>query len=159
MNTTITDKTILFSKKGLKELKKSIAQLERDRQKELQSLRESDKSLGRDERLSRIEKIANLEMIEAELEDKKMILASAKLLPSKRDRLKVAIGSVVELIDKRGRMFRFKIVDSKEVNPSDGRISALSPLGQSLLGKNVQDVIELNNNDKKTNWFKLIKIT
>lgn len=157
MNTTITDK-ILFSKKGLKELKRAIAQLERDRQKELQLLRESDKSLSRDERLSRIEKISNLEMIESELEDKKALLANAKLIPAKRNRLQVAIGSVVELIDKHGRLLRYKIVNSSEVDPSDGRISALSPLGQSLLGRNVQDVVELGNG-KRENWFKLIKIT
>lgn len=158
MNTTITDKSILFSKKGLKELKRAIAQLERDRLRELQSLRESDKSLGRDERLSRIEKISNIEMIESELEDKKTLLANAKLLPSKRNRLQVAIGSVVELIDKQGKLLRYKIVNSNEVNPSDGRISALSPLGQSLLGRNVTDVVEFGNG-KKTNQFKLIRIT
>lgn len=158
MNTTITDKTILFSKKGLKELKRAIAQLERDRLHELQSLRESDKSLGRDERLSRIEKISNIEMIESELDDKKALLASAKLLPSRRSRLQVAIGSVVELIDKQGRLLRYKIVNSSEVNPSDGRISALSPLGQTLLGHNVKDVVEFGNG-KRTNQFRLIRIS
>lgn len=158
MNTTVTDKTILFSRKGLKELKRSIAQLERDRLRELQSLRDLDKSLGRDERLDRIEKISNLELIEAELDDKKSLLANAKLLPSRRSRLQVAIGSVVEIIDKHGQLFRYKIVNSSEVNPSDGRISALSPLGQSLLGRNVQDVVKLGDG-KKANIFKLIRIT
>lgn len=158
MNTTVTDKTILFSRKGLKELKRSIAQLERDRLRELQSLRDLDKSLGRDERLDRIEKISNLELIESELDDKRALLANAKLLPSKRSRLQVAIGSVVEIIDKRGHLFRYKIVNSSEVNPSDGRISALSPLGQSLLGRNVQDVVKLGDG-KKANIFKLVRIT
>jgi transcription elongation GreA/GreB family factor len=54
----------------------------------------------------------------------------------------VAIGSVVDLIDTQGKLIRYTIVDSLEANPSDGRISVKSPLGQSLLGKQIQDVIE-----------------
>src|SRR5680860_1304194 len=109
MKTTITDKTILLSKKGMKELKKTITQLEHDRQQELKSLRELDKTLDRDDRLSRIERLSNIESIESELNDKKLILSTAKLLPAKRTRLQVAIGSVVELIDKHGHLFRYKI--------------------------------------------------
>lgn len=157
MNTTITDKTILLSKKGMKELKKSIIQLEHDRQKTLQSLRELDKTLGRDERLSRIEKLSNLEGIEAELDDKNIVLSNAKLLPTKRNRLQVAIGSVVDLIDRHGHLFRYTIVDSIEANPSDGRISTASPLGQSLIGRTVRDIVEWRNG-KYFNQFQLVRI-
>ena len=157
MNTTITNKTILLSKKGMKEFKKAIIQLEHDKRKALQSLHELDKTLGRDERLSRIEKMAILEGIEAELDDKKLVLANAKLLPSKRTRLQVAIGSVVDLIDKHGHLFRYTIVDSIEANPSDGRISTQSPLGQSLIGRTVTDIIRWKNG-KYFNQFQLVRI-
>jgi transcription elongation factor GreA len=157
MNTTITNKTILLSKKGMKEFKKAIIQLEHDRRKALQSLHELDKTLGRDERLSRIEKMAILEGIEAELDDKKLVLASAKLMPTKRTRLQVAIGSVVDLIDKHGHLFRYTIVDSIETNPSDGRISTQSPLGQSLIGRTVKDIISWKNG-KYFNQFQLVRI-
>ena len=157
MNTTITDKTILLSKKGMKELKKTIIQLEHDKQQELKSLRELDKTLDRDDHLSRIERLSNIESIESELNDKKLILSTAKLLPTKHTRLQVAIGSVVDLIDKHGHLFRYTIVDSIEANPSDGRISTLSPLGQSLVGRTVRDIIEWGNG-VKTNQFQLIRI-
>lgn len=157
MNTTITEKTILLSKKGMKELKKAIIQLEHDRQKTLQQLRELDKTLGHDERLDRIEKLAILESIETEIDDKKLALANAKLLPSKRTRLQVAIGSVVDLIDKHGHMFRYTIVDSIEANPSDGRISTASPLGQSLIGRTVRDIVEWRNGNY-FNRFQLVRI-
>jgi transcription elongation GreA/GreB family factor len=142
MNTTVADKTILLSKKGMKELKREISQLERDHLKTLQSLRELEKTSDREERLERIEKLSVLENIESELADKKLILASAKLAPRKPTPLQVAIGSVVDLIDKQGRLLRFTIVDSLEANPSDGRISFLCPLGQNLIGKTVHDIIE-----------------
>ena len=157
MNTTIIEKTILLSKKGMKELKKSISQLEHDRQKALQSLRETEKTLIREERLNRVEKLAQLESIEAELADKRLIFASAKLLPAKRTRLQVAIGSVVDLIDRSGNLFRYTIVDSIEANPSDGRISILSPLGKSLVGRTVRDIIEWGNGSK-IHQFQLVRI-
>jgi transcription elongation factor GreA len=138
MNTT---ETVYLSKKGMKELKKIVSQLERDRQKTIRELHDQDKTDNHDERLARIEKLAQLDTIEAELADKKTLLTTAKLYPRKRDALKVAIGSVVELIDKNGRKVIYTIVDSVEADPSDGRISAKSPLGQTLLGKTISDTI------------------
>lgn len=157
MKTTITDKTILLSKKGMKELKKNIAQLEHDKQKALQALREIDKTLDHDGRLDQIEKVSYLESIEAKLEDKRLILSSARLLPTRRARLRVALGSMVDLIDKQGHLLRFTLVDSLEADPSDGRISILSPLGRNLIGKTVRDIVECCNG-KRTNQFWLIRI-
>lgn len=134
---------ILLSKKGMKELRKRIAQLEHNQKAAIQALREMDKGSAHEERLEHIERLSYLESIESELADKRLLLASAKLLPSKRTRLKVAIGSVVDLIDQQGRLFRYTIVDSFEANPSDGRISIESPLGRNLLGKTIKDTIDL----------------
>ncbi len=155
MNTTLIDKTILLSKKGMKELKKKIAQLSHDRSRTLQTLRELDKSFGHEERLERIEKLSVLEGIESELADKKMILENAQILPTERTRLQVAIGSVVDLIDKHGHLFRYTIVDSIEADPSDGRISTLSPLGKNLIGKTVTETVKWGSGN---NWFKLVRI-
>ena len=151
-------KTIFLSKKGMKELKKQISHLERDQDKAMAELRELDKTDGHDERLARIEKLAAIEVIDSELNDKKMYLGAAKQLPRKRDALKVAIGSVVDLIDQQGRMVRYTLVDSLEANPSDGRISILSPLGQSLVGKTVQQTIEWTTSKLHTNQLQLVRI-
>lgn len=139
MNTT---KTIFLSKKGMKELKKGIARRERDRQDAYKRLRSLDKTGHRDERLARIELLATIETLDSEIADKKMTLDHAKQLPRKRDALKVAMGSVVDLLDTSGRIVRYTLVDSIEANPSDGRISVKSPLGRSLVGKQIQDVVE-----------------
>lgn len=155
MNTT---ETIYLSKKGMKELKKAIAQLERDRHKTILELHEQDKTDGHDERLARVEKLAQLESIENELEEKKSLQLVAQLYPRKRDALKVAIGSVVELIDNSGRQVVYTIVDSIEANPSDGRISVKSPLGQSLIGKTISDTISWGK-DLRNAQFQLIKIS
>lgn len=164
MNTTITTQdtetrqTILLSKKGMKELRKSVAQLEHGRLAAIRGLRECDKTTGHDDRFERIERLARLEAIEAELHEKQRALSQAKLIPSRRARIKVAVGSVVDLIDQQGRLFRYTLVESIEANPSDGRISAKSPLGSSLVGKTVKDVIEWGNGTAH-GTMKLVRIT
>ena len=153
-----TSKTLYLSKKGIKELKKSIAQLERDLQKARLDLRELDKSTAREERMIYSEKIGQLEIIESDLLEKRTQIQHAKLLPRKRDAMKVALGSVVDLIDSTGRLVRYQIVDSLEANPSDGRISADSPLGQTLVGRTIKDTIEWGRG-LKTQQFKLVAIS
>lgn len=138
MNTTTTT---YLSKKGMKELKKDVSRLERDQQTIIRELRDLDKTDGHDERLARIEKLAQLEATETELLEKQTLLDNAKLFPRKRDALVVAAGSVVDMVDASGRMIRYTIVESIEANPFDGRISVKSPLGQSLLGKTISDTI------------------
>jgi len=160
MNTTITTtehKTILLSKKGMKELRKNISQLEHDRQAMIRGLHEIDKSTGHDDRLERIERLARLEAIESELAEKKTMSLDAKLLPTKRARMKVAMGSVVDLIDQQGKLFQYTLVDTIEANPSDGRISVISPLGQSLLGKTAHDIVEWSSG-RKSNKLQLVRI-
>lgn len=138
---TREQKTILLSKKGMKELKKAVSKLERKQQRIIKELHELDKTDNHEHRLARVEKLAELEIVESQLADKQMYLATAKLFPRKRDAIKASLGSVVELVDSRGRMIRYTLVDSIEANPSDGRISISSPLGQSLIGKRIQETI------------------
>ncbi len=157
MSTNQTERTLLLSKKGMKELKKSITTLEHDLHRARQNLRELDKTTGHDDRFERIEKLSLLENLEAELTDKQLILSTAKLLPTKRARLQVAIGSVVDLIDQQGRLFRYTIVDSLEANPSDGRISIASPLGKSLVGKTARDFVEWSSG-MRANRLQLVRI-
>ncbi len=142
MEPTTTSSTILLSKKGMKELKKSVTKLEHRRDMALADIRNLDKIDNHEQRLERIEKLAQLEIIESELADKKQLLERAKLFPRKRDALRASLGSVVELIDMQGRLFRYTLVDSIEADPSDGRISIHSPLGQNLIGKKIRETIE-----------------
>lgn len=140
--TTTETTALLLSKKGMKEIRRTIHQLESDRRHIIIGLHELDRESGHDDRLERIERLSRLESTEAELFEKRHILHHAKLLPSKRARMRVALGSVVSLIDQKGRMMQYTLVNTIEANPSDGRISVVSPLGQSLIGKSAQEVIE-----------------
>ncbi len=132
----------LISKKGYHELKKSVSELEHELTMIQLDLRSIDKSSNRDSILERTEKLARLSYSEEILISKRLLLANSRIMPTRRARLRVAMGSVVDLIDQQGRLFRYTIVDSFEANPSDGRISIDSPLGQGLLGKTIKDIVE-----------------
>lgn len=137
-----TTSTIYLSKKGMQELRKQIKRLEHNLSRAQNDLRDIEKSKGHDERLERVEKLASIDAIQTELSEKKQTLAHAKQLPRKRDTIKVVLGSVVELIDAQGRQVRYMLVDSLEADPSAGRISIRSPLGQKLLGSQIQDIVQ-----------------
>lgn len=155
---TATKSYILLSKKGMHELRQSIQQLERDRVQAIKNLKDAERTTGHDDRLDRNEKLMQLEAIEDELVEKRSLLTNARLTPSKRARVKVAIGSVVDLIDQQGRLFRYTIVESVEANPSDGRISADSPLGSNLIGKTVKDMVEWSTKSR-SNQLRLVSIS
>ena len=133
---------IFLSKKGFKELKKELQSLEKKLVSITQQLHSTDKRQNREARQERGELLFELEAIEQEISEKNTLLARAKLLPAKRNRVKVALGSVVDLIDQHGKRVRYTLVNSIEANPSDGRISVDSPLGKTLIGRSIRDTFE-----------------
>ena len=80
---------------------------------------------------------------ESEINEKNFQIHNSKILPrSKKISSKVSIGSFVELFDRAtGRIMKFRIVESLEANPLIGKISAESPLGKSVLGRTVNEII------------------
>jgi|GEM_PF-4862714 hypothetical protein len=77
MNTT---EVIYLTKKGLKELKRQIARLERRQKQILAKLRTLDKRGSRFSVRERVEKLNILETIKTELTEKKRALARVKLI-------------------------------------------------------------------------------
>ena len=129
---------IYLSKQGMKELKKKISALENNQKKYEAQLRKGEM---RDDSLARSEVVARIEGLRADIAEKKFQLENAKVLPASHGtRIKVALGSFVELIDRAtGRMMRYQVVESIEADPSEGKISAESPLGRSLIGRKVDE--------------------
>ncbi len=133
--------TTLLSKQGFKELRKEIRQLEGEIKASTNQLKELGRVKSRDDKLLRSDLVSALEISQAKLITLQSTLDSAKPLPRRRDRLRVALGSVVDLVDQHGRLARYTIVNSLEANPSDGRISVESPLGKLLLNRKKSELI------------------
>ena len=94
---------VYLSKKGMKDLKKSISKLERSTTTAQAELRELEYGTSHEDRLERIGKLSQIESLESELAEKRHQLANAKILPRKRDTLKVVLESMVDLIMLIGR--------------------------------------------------------
>lgn len=56
----------------------------------------------------------------------------------------IGVGSTVRLKRADGQEFSYTIVGTYEADPMNGKISIESPMGKKLIGKRVDEVIEVN---------------
>ena len=56
----------------------------------------------------------------------------------------VRIGSKVTVLNQKGQKENFTIIGSAEADPSQGKISNVSPIGKALIGKRVGDITEIS---------------
>ena len=73
-----------------------------------------------------------------ELESK---VGAAEVIESPTGGERVTFASTVRLEDEAGKEVRYWIVGSDETEPARGRISILSPLARTLIGKRVGDTV------------------
>ena len=139
---------IYLSKQGFKELKKKIAKLEHEQKMLEMELRDGD---IKEDLLRQNDIFARIDAIRSEINEKNFQIHNAKILPkSKKKGSKVSIGSFVELFDRAtGRIMKF--VESVEANPLAGKISAESPLGKSVLGRTVNEIVSWTANSQNMN--------
>lgn len=141
---------IYLSKQGFKELKKKIVKLEHEQKMLEMELRDGD---VKEDLLRQNDIFARIDAIRSEINEKNFQIHNSKILPkSRKISSKVSIGSFVELFDRAtGRIMKFRIVESLEANPLIGKISAESPLGKSVLGRTVNEIISWTANSRSMN--------
>ena len=77
----------------------------------------------------------------AEIEDK---VTRAQIIdPTMLSGDKVVFGATVTLIDEDDKPIRYQIVGQTEADANQGRISYNSPIGRALIGRQVQDEVEV----------------
>ena len=141
---------IYLSKQGFKELKKKITKLEHEQKMLEMELRDGD---VKEDLLRQNDIFVRIDAIRSEINEKNFQIHNSKILPrSRKISSKVSIGSFVELFDRAtGRIMKFRIVESLEANPLIGKISAESPLGKSVLGRTVNEIISWTANSQSMN--------
>ena len=77
--------------------------------------------------------------IEGRINELEAKIGAAEVIepPTSGDR--ITFGSTVRLEDEAGKEVRYQIVGSDEAQPANGRISVMSPLARTLIGKRVGD--------------------
>jgi transcription elongation factor GreA len=87
------------------------------------------------------ERQGQVEMQIAEIEDK---VTRAQIIdPTTLSGDKVVFGATVTLLDEDDKPVRYQIVGQTEADANHGRISYNSPLGRALIGRQVEDEVEV----------------
>lgn len=81
--------------------------------------------------------------IEARIRELEAKVGGAEVIEPPRDGDRITFGSTVRLRGPDGREVRYQIVGSDEADPASGRISILSPLARTLIGKEVGDEVKM----------------
>jgi transcription elongation factor GreA len=81
--------------------------------------------------------------IEARIRELEAKLSAAEVIEPPRDGSRVTFGSTVLLRGPDGKEVRYQIVGSDEADPSAGRISILSPIARTLIGKEEGDEVRV----------------
>ena len=83
--------------------------------------------------------------LEGRIRDLEETLKAAKIIGEEpKAGLKIGIGNCLVLQDlASGEELRYQIVNPKEVDPTQGKISSVSPLGKALIGRGEDDKVEV----------------
>jgi transcription elongation factor GreA len=99
---------------------------------------------------------AEQEKNEARISEVEGILQSVEIIKKPRAGGKVQLGSHVKL-KAGGKTKEFQVVGTVEADPLSGKISDESPIGQALLGKQVDEKVEIKT-PAETIAYKIIEI-
>ena len=140
-----TKQTILTDE-GLKKLEEELEQLKTVTRKEVADKIKGALSFGDLSENSEYDEAKNEQaLVESRIVQIEAMLKNVKILDE--DELTndiVSVGSKIKLFDKEfDEEVDYQIVGSTEADPMSGRISDESPVGQSLLGHKVGDVVEV----------------
>jgi len=150
-------KTYYLTKEGLERIKKEFKDLEG--LKFAKAEEESPKTISADELNPEYAAFQeDLGSLETRLTELEYILKNSKLIkpPSKGKQNTVHLGATV-LVSVDGQDNEFTLVGHLEVNPSIGKISNESPVGQTLLGHRRGDKIVVSSPVKTIYEIKKIK--
>ena len=113
--------------------------------KALEDELENLKVVKRKEVAGKIKEASEQRDIEARIEELEAILKNAEVVVEDEvDLDKINVGCTVKVFDITfDEEMEFKIVGSTEANSLEGKISNESPVGQALMGKKVNDVVDV----------------
>lgn len=140
-----TDK-VQLTKEGLEELKEEVKQLKEEKLPQIidrvsNAREQGDLSENADYHSAKEEQNFTETRI-SEIED---ILANSTVVENTKSHTIIGIGSQVEVYikGKLSKTFTYEIVGEFEADPEETKISSVSPLGKSLLGKKKGDEVEI----------------
>jgi transcription elongation factor GreA len=86
------------------------------------------------------------------------ILQNVEIIKKPKGDSKVRLGSEVKLKSTDGKSKTYSVVGTVEADPSEGKISDESPIGQALLGKKVGESVDIVT-PVETTSYKVVSIS
>lgn len=137
---------VILTAGGLKKIEDELDQLRTVHRKRVADRIRESKEFGELTDNSEYEDARNeMAFVEGRIEELRSILASARVLEEDEvDDSKVGIGSIVKVRDlETSDEWEWWIVGTIEADPAEDKISNESPVGKSLVSKQVGDVVEI----------------
>lgn len=150
-----------LTREGYEKLQKELVFLQTTRRREIAEALEKARAHGDLRENAEYDAAKNeqglLEKRIAELSD---TLSSATILDDADiDTSRVYLGATVTLFDlKNNRELQYLLVSKEEANLREGKISAESPIGEALIGKSIDDEVEITV-PAGILHYKIVKIT
>ena len=134
-----------FTAEGLAKLEVELDHLKSVRRPEVAAKIQLAKEMGGMENNAEYEDAKNEQsFVEGRILTLEKMIQKAVIIPQDAPSSgRVRLGSKVILLDQDGKEEHYTIVGSAEANPSEGRISNESPVGEALLDRKVGEVVEI----------------
>jgi len=139
---TVVPKAYQVSKEGLETLKEQLAGYQQEyaemraRLIELRQLKDA-------EEYDLIDDAIRVTYLQEKIQQMKLTLARCKVAAVQAKSDIVQLGSRVKLVHEQGKELECQLVSALEADPSKGKISDQSPLGQAILGKMMNALVEV----------------
>jgi transcription elongation factor GreA len=140
------EQQVLLTKKGFKKLEEELQELRTTRRAEVaEQIRESQE-LGMAQIDGQYEDAKNQQaFLEGRILEIEGLLEWAELIDERaaRGSKEIRVGSTISLKIKDGKTQTYQLVGPTEADPTAGRISHESPVGQALIGKKRGDKVQV----------------
>ena len=145
----MVDKTQPITKEGLAKIEEELSYLETERRREVAARIHQAKELASTQNNADYEDAKNEQaMVEGRIQTLQALIQHAEIIDqagahkSKR----VTLGSTVrvKVSDGAGKAQEFTIVGPAEADPREGKISNESPVGRALIGKKINDEVQVS---------------
>ncbi len=146
------EKKEYLTKGKFDELTKELADLKKNRRKEIAESLEYAKSLGDLSENAEYQEAREMQAaVEERIVNLESILQSAVIV-SDRHTDTAGVGSLVTVKKHGGESQKYKIVGSEEANTAQGKISNRSPLGEALMGRKKGETFSFTTPKGKVNY-------
>jgi transcription elongation factor GreA len=136
-------KELYLTKEGLDKLKKELDFLIKTKRVEIIERIKTAKSYGDLSENAEYESAKSEQsFIEGRIKELQETIKRAEIIKKKDNKI-VGLGSKI-ILEIDGQKEEYQIVGSREANPDERKISNESPIGEALLGKKINDNVEVN---------------